>query len=322
MANTNTITQNTATLERVSPIFANKILESKTIDLPGIQLVPGSRDKFAMVTGSLSNTIQPYADKPTADGTSSAIDQEFTISTWSIYHEIMYSKFVNTKWKPAIEDMKSQNLPAEFVQFLVEEQAKISAAQMENVLWNANGGLTADPVDNTPTGYVYGAGFGKIIKDKLTAASLGARIISQTTAADDPTDPTKVQAELNSILAVAPKTLIGGTGTFFVGKSVEAALWQSYATTQATNVVQDDSTLFRRHKVVVIPNLNDSRIIFGLPENLGIGTAFGTGNMVDLNIVDKYMQGDGNFAVMTANYGYGAGAVTTDWVSYEYDPEE
>lgn len=321
MANTNTITQNTATLERVSQIFANQILESKTLSIPEIQKVPGSRDKFAMVLGSLSGTIQPYSDTMTADGTSSMVDTEFTISTWGIFHNIMYSKFVNTKWKDAVADMKEQRLNEEFVRFIADEQAKISASQMESVLWNANGGLTGDEVDNTPSGYTYGDGFGKIIKAALTAASKTSQIVTQITSGDTPSDATKVQAELDSIIAVAPKTLIGGKGTFFISPTVEDALWKSYSTTAATNVVQDNTSFYRRHKIEVIPNLNDDRIIFGLPNNLGVGTAFGSGNMLDLNIVDQYQYGQGkNYASMTANYGYGAGAMTTDWVSYEYDP--
>lgn len=320
MANTNTITQNTATIQRVAPIFADKILESVTMNLPGVQMVAGSRDKFAMVTGSVTGAIQNYSDKPSADGTTSLIDTEFTISGKSIFHEVAYSKFANTKWKSAVEDMKAQRLPQEFVAFILDQQAKISGAQFEDEFWNGNGGLTDDLTNGTPAGFTYCNGVGNLVKAALTAASKTSQIITQTTSGDAPTDSTKVQAEFASILAVAPKALIGGKGTFFVSPVVEAALYQSYANQAATNIPQTNSLMFNRHNVVVIPNLNDNRIIFGLPENLGIGSAFGESNLLDLQIVDKYSQGDGNFAVVTANYGYGAGAVTTDWVSYEYDP--
>lgn len=317
-ASVNTVTQTTDTVERVAPIFANKILDSVTLGLPGIQTVPASRNRFAMVEGSVSGMIQNYSDKPSAEGITTLTDEEFSISPKSIYHEILYSIFVNTKWKGAIADMKNQKLPPEFISFVLDQQSQLTSKQFEDEMWNGNGGLTGDLTDGTPVGFTYVNGYGKLIKDKLTAAALPAQIITQAVAGEDPTDPTKVQAQLDLIIDALPVTLINGVATIFVSPQVEAALWKSYSDTQATNVREDNTNFYRLHKVITIPNLNPRRIIAGLPENLGIGSAFGTGNMLDLNVVDQYSLGQGNFAVVTANYGYGAGVVTTDWVSYEY----
>lgn len=314
LASTNTVTQNTETIERVAPIFADKILDSVTLGLAGIQTVPASRDKFAMVEGSVSGMIQNYSDKPSFEGSTTLTDAEFSISPKSIRHEILYSIFTNTKWKGAIADMKNQKLPPEFVSFILDQQSQLTAKQFEDEMWNGNGGLTGDLTDGTPVGYTYVDGYGKLINDKLTAAALTDQII--TDAVNDPTNPAEVQAALDLVINGLPRPLINGVATIFVGKGVEEALWKSYSDTQATNVREANTNFYRRYKIQVIPNLNDKRIIAGLPSNLGIGSAFGTGNMLDLNIVDQYSLGQGNFAIMTANYGYGAGVVTNDWVYY------
>lgn len=322
MASTNTITQNTETIERVAPIFADKLLESVTLGLPGIQTIPATRDKFAMVTGSVSGMIQNYTDKPTANGTTSMVDQEFSISAKTIYHEILYSIFKDTKWKDAIADMKNQQLPEEFLSFILDQQAKVSSNRFEDEMWNGNGGLDDDLTDGTPSGATYVNGFAKIIKDKLTAASLTGQIITETTTGETPTDSTKVQGILNNMIEVLPKPLVAAKDKvrIFFSPLVEQALWDSYANQAVTNIRRDNTDFFGRYRTQVIPNLNDNRIIIGIPENLGIGSAFGEGNLMDLNVVDKYSLGDGNFAVLTANYGYGAGAATNDWVVFEYDP--
>ena len=137
---------------------------------------------------------------------------------------------------------------------------------------------------------------------------------------NDPTAPATVQAALAEATAALPKALLGKPDSrIFVAPSVENAYWISLTQQAATNMPQTDSLNFHRIPLVVIPNLNPNRIIIGKPKNMAVATAV-DGDLVDVEVIDKYSHGDGNFARVVGNFGYGVGIVTTDFVLATYTP--
>jgi len=311
-----TITQTTATIERVAEIFSNAILSSETIESNMFQYIRASRDTFSMNFGSTSALVQDYSDDPSLSGTITAADAEFTIGKRSIKFKIDYDEFKNTIWKDAVADLKNQKLPPKFLTWLAGEITKEVNSETEADWWNGNGGLTGDLTDGTPVGRTYLNGFGNIIRTKLAAAP--SQIITEAVAATVPSDSTKVQAILLAATAVIPTALVASPDmTIFVAPSVEQAYWESLSTTLATNLPQTDSLMFNRYKIKVIPNLNPLRIIIGKSQNMGVAVSVNGNDLLDLNVVDQYALGNGNRAFLTANYGYGAGIQTTDFVLWE-----
>lgn len=310
MASTNTITQTTPTIERVPEIFVNSILEGTTVDSGLFTIIPRVRNKFAMKTGAISGMIQAYACKPTPTGGTTITDEEFEIQMKSIFHDICYDTFENTEWKDAIANVKNEGLPSEFVEFLSATIAAEASGDVEDEMWNGNAGLPDDP-----TGANVIDGFGELIRTNLTAASLTGQIVELTA---DPTDPAQVQGILRAIKSAATKAMLKDLKDlrFFVDPLVEAALYSSYTTTTATNIPQTDSLMFERIKIQVINNLNTERIILGNPKNMGIALAT-DGDLVELDIIDQYALGQGNFARAVGNFGYGVGIATTDFVLAE-----
>lgn len=316
MASTNTVTQTTDTIERAAGIFVNALMDNKTVN-SGIFQTLRARDKFALVEGSVSGIVQAYACKPTPTGTIDISDNEFTITKKSIFHEICYDIFKNTQWKDAIANLKAEGLPADFEEFLMDYVARSANADVESEMWNGNGGLTGDEADGTPSGATYIDGFGAIIRDKLTAASLTGQIVA-ILAANDPTDPASVQDALAQVTAALPTQLLGNPNVrMFVAPSVENAYWVSLTQQAATNMPQTDSLNYRRIPLVVIPNLNPNRIIIGIPGNMAVATAV-DGDLVTVDVIDQYALGNGNFARVVGNFGYGVGVATTDFVLAEY----
>lgn len=317
-----TVTQNTATLERLAKIYANAILPDSTMKIPSLQKIQSVRNTFSMFTGSVDNPLQPYKDEFTNEDTDVTLaDAEYTIIPRSVRVKIAYSKFENTQWKDAIADIRAQKLPMDFMRWFLDQVGKKGMAQMESELWNAGGGLSGDEADGTPSGYTYADGFGALIKARLTAASLSGQIVTQTTSGDDPTDSTKVKAELDSVIAALPTALNNGRATIFIAPAVMEALYNAELNTAATNIQENVLQSYRRYKLYVVENLNPSRIIAGLGENLGIGLSVkGNGNLMGLSVKDQFALNGNNIAIVSGNIGYAAGIATEDWVSYEYDP--
>lgn len=307
LASTNTVSQTTDTVSREVEIFYNEILNTKTFD--GLVKIIPARDRFAMSTGVTSNMIQAYATSPTPTGTVSVTDEEFTIEKKSIFHNFEYDALKNTRWNEAIMNLDDQGLPADLEEFILMHVAKSAKAQLENELWNGNGGLADDPTTTYD-------GWGELIANKLLAAGLGARVIA---LGSDPTVAANIEGLLATMTAQVPKALIADKENVRIMMSpvVEQALHLAYQANAYSNIPTDNSLVYGRFRIEVIDGLNDNRIIIGKPSNLGLGLATDS-DIVNLSVVDKYAQGDGNFARIFGNLGYGAGVATTDWVIGQY----
>lgn len=224
-------------------------------------------------------------------------------------HKVAYDIFKNTQWKDAIANLKDQGLPREFQEFLAGDTAKQANADVEKEFWMGNSDLVG-----SPTGAGFINGFYKIISDKLTAASKTSQIVALG-ANEDPTDPTKVQAAFDKIVAAMPKTLVGARAKvrFFVSPLVEQAHRRSLQLQLASNLPNVNPLVHNTYELIVVPNLDDKTIIVGKPENMAIATAV-DGDLVEINVVDQFALGLGNFARVFGNFGYGVGAATTDFV--------
>ena len=156
-------------------------------------VVPAVRDKFRMWNGDVSDSmIQDYSDSPTETGTTTLTDQEFTIAKKSIFHGVPYDLFKDTEFNVSIADMKSQGLPEPFVNMVADLVGKKAGKFAAQDIYNGEGGLTGDPTGGVD-------GLAKLIKDKLTAASLTNRIVTSATL--DPTDPTDIKSALDAMKA-------------------------------------------------------------------------------------------------------------------------
>ena len=305
LASTNTVTQTTDSISHIEQIMANAIVSARTFDpAVGIPVYTAVADKWSLFTGSTSNMLQPYADKPVATGDTDLADQEFTIITQSIFHEIAYRIFKNTVWKEAIANIATQGLPPEFEAFIVSYTSGSIAAEVETTLWNANSGLAGAPTAAQP-------GFWKIIFDLLTAATLTGQIVD---FAADVTAIATVQASLQELVDAAPLALIADKQNvkIFCSPQVETSYRRSLQL-QAYAVLSSEPTNFSGYELVVIPNMRPDAVVMGYAGNLGLGMPSNT-ELVDLLVVDMFTQGLGNFAMIVGNIGYGAGAATTDWV--------
>jgi hypothetical protein len=261
-----------------------------------------------MITGSTSSLIQAYSSTPSVAGTITTSDQEFSIFKQLIFTNFEYDALKDTIWKDAVANLDSQGLPADLEEWIVDFIGRETKATLADGLWNGNGGLAGDPTDFD--------GWGHLIQDKLQAASLSARVIA---LASDPTAAANIEGLLDTMIAQAPSALVADKENtrIMLGPVTYHALFRAYQQNAYSNIPTDNVDMFGGFRVQMIPNLNDNRIIIGKPSNLGLGLGVGN-DVVNMNIVDKYSQGDGNFARVYANFGVGAGVVTTDWVLGEY----
>lgn len=302
------ITQNTDSISREAEIFYNAILDTPTFDQSlGVQIIP-ARDKFALVTGSTDSLIQSYSSTPSVGGTITTTDQEFSIFKQLIFTNFEYDALANTQWKDAIANMDEQGLPADLEEWIVEFVGRSTKATLANGLWNGNGGLSSDPTDFD--------GWGHVIQDILLDAGLTSQVIA---LGSDPTAAANIEGLLDTMIAAAPRALVADKENtrIMLGPVAYQALFRAYQQNAYSNIPTDNVNMFGGFRVQMIPNLSDDRIIIGKPSNLGLGLGVGN-DIVNINVVDKYSQGDGNFARVYANFGVGAGAATTDWVLGEY----
>ena len=304
-----TVTQTTATINRVSEVFLKAVLEAKTFSPEvGIRQIEGSRDKFSMVELSTgTNVVQNYATAPSEAGDAAVTDVEFTIDKKSINLPIPYDLFKNTKWLEDIANIHNMGIPEELKVAMVENITANALKTVEAEVWSSNAGATGDPAATIN-------GFIKTINDKLTAASLGAQILSGATSF---TDPTTIQARFNAMIDVVPTALLNDqVGTkLFVSPATEWAYRRSLQT-QNMAVLSSEPTNFGGFELQVIPNLNPRWMVLGKSDNLGVGLPSSPNDIINLDVIDQ-KDNLKNQANIFGNFGYGAGAVTTDWVTYE-----
>lgn len=303
------VTQTTATINRVSEIFLNAVLKASTFSPEmGIRQIEGSRDKFSMVEMSTgSNIVQAYATAPSETGDAAITDVEFTIDKKSINLPIPYDLFKNTKWLEDIANIHNMGIPEDLKAAMVMNITDKALAEIESEVWSSNAGATGDPAATIN-------GFIKTINDKLTAASLTGQIISGATSF---TDPTTIQARFNAMVAGVPTALLNDqAGTkFFVSPATEWAYRRSLQT-QNMAVLSSEPTNFGGFELQVVPNLNSRWMVLGKPDNLGIGLPSSPSDIIQLDVIDQ-KENLKNQANIFGNFGYGAGAVTTDWVTSE-----
>lgn len=304
------VTQTTNSLSRVEEIFVKAVTSSPTFDSNiGIQQIAAVRDKFSMANLSTNtNVLQAYATAPSETGDITVGDDEFTITKKSINVPFAYDQLANTKWKEAIDNIHAMGLPADLEEAIVTDVANIARRETESKIWNNNDGATGSPADGSEPGFI------KIINDELTAASLTAQILS---GANDFTDKTVIQGQLDAMIAVAPTALLDLTlgAKFFISPAVDFAYRRSLET-QNNAVLEQSATRFSGFEIQVIPNLNSRTMLFGLPSNLGVGTPSQVSDMISLAVQDQ-RENQKNQANIFGNFGYGAGAQTTDWVTNE-----
>ena len=304
-----TVTQTTATINRVSEVFLKAVLQASTFSPEmGIRQIEGSRDKFSMIEMSTgTNVVQAYATAPAEAGDAAVTDVEFTIDKKSINLPIPYDLFKNTQWLDAIANIHNMGIPEELKVAMVENITAKALAEIENEVWSSNAGATNDPAATIN-------GFIKIINDKLTAASLGAQILSGATSF---TDPTTIQARFNAMIDVVPVALLNDqVGTkLFVSPSTAWAYRRSLQT-QNMAVLSSEPTNFGGFELQVVPNLNPRWMVLGKADNLGVGLPSSPSDIISLDVIDQ-KENLKNQANIFGNFGYGAGAVTTDWVTYE-----
>ena len=304
LASVNTITQASDSVESLADIMANELLES--VSFTKFKLVPATRDKFRMWTGTMTGAIQAYANAPAESGTSTVIDEEFTLIKKSVNHLVYYEAFKNTEFKLAISDLHDQGLPPEFEQFIASELGKEGRNTAEDELWNGNGAQTGDPAT--------GDGFAALIVANVP----GAQAVTQAT--DDPTLSTKVETVLASLVSTATDGMIGNKSKFkiYMNQKVNDAHYEYLTGVAATNIPQNSAMKYLNWDIEIIPNLSDRRIILADPSKMAIGMGV-SGELVDLQVTDLYTQGTGiNGARVVGNWGYAAGIATTDFCINEY----
>jgi len=80
--------------------------------------------------------------------------------------------------------------------------------------------------------------------------------------------------------------------------------------------LSSEPTNFGGFGIKVVPNLNSRWAVLGKTSNLGIGLPSAPNDIISLDVIDQ-RDNLKNQANIFGNFGYGAGAVTTDWVTYE-----
>ena len=304
LASANTISQTSDTVESLSQIMADALLES--VSFQRFRLVPAVRDKFRMWTGSLADAIQAYSGTPAESGTATVSDEEFTLIKKSVNHLVLYDAFKDTEFNLSISNLKAQGLPAAFEEFLASELGKQAQKLAEDEIWNGNGAQTGDPVT--------GDGFAALIKANVPGGQQG------TSATLDPTDVADVDDFLAALVALATDDMVGNKSNYkiFMNQKVNDAWYEHLAAQAATNIPQNTAMKYFNWDVEIIPNLSNRRVIIGNPEHMAIGMGV-EGDLVDLQVVDQYAQGTGiNGARVTGNWGYAAGIAATDFAIYEF----
>ena len=274
----------------------------------GIRQVAGTRDIFSMVEMSTSaDVVQAYATAPAEAGTGAVSDVEFTIDKKSINVPVPYDLFKNTQWKDAIANIHNMGIPSEVQEAMVLNIVDQAAKTVESELWNSNDGAAQSPAATIN-------GFIKVINDKLTAASLTAQILSAT---NPTTVAANIQGILDSMVAVVPTALLADlTSTKFAMSPATHYAYTRSLETQSAAVLDTNALRFGGFEIVVIPNLNPKTIVMGIMNNLGVGTPSNVNDMISLDVIDQ-KENLKNQANIFGNFGYGAGAVTTDWVTFE-----
>jgi len=309
MASTNTVTQTSDNVSGEARIMSNVILETDIFNK--FQIVPAVRDKFRMWNGSVSDDmIQDYSDNPTETGTTTLNDQEFTIAKKSIFHGVAYDIFKDTEFNVSINNIKDQGLPQPFVDMVAELVGKKAAKFAAQDIYNGNGGQTGDPTGGVD-------GIAHLVKDKLTAASLTNRII--TDATNDPTTSAGVKAALDLMKAQFSVDMVEMKDEFvLLMNGVVNDAWYEYLSgVAATNIPQDSSLKYQNYNIEIAKGLSSRRIIMCKKENINVSLAV-TGDLLSLDIVDQYSLGQGNKARAVGNYGYGVGVATEDFVIFEF----
>ena len=302
------ITQTSDSISRVEEIFLDAVLRASSFDAGfGVKQVQGTRDKFSMWEMSTDGIVQDYNTAPGEQGNAAISDTEFTIVTKSINLPVAYDLFKNTEWKDAVANIHSMGMPEELKVAMVQNIAESALKQVESELWSSNAGATGDA-----TGAVNG--FIKIIKDKLTAATKTGQILS---GANSLVDPTTIQARFNEMVAAIPYALLQAQGEVFfhVSPATEWAYRRSLQT-QNMAVLSSEPTNFGGFGIKVVPNLNPRWAVLGKTSNLGIGLPSSFGDIISLDVIDQ-RDNLKNQANIFGNFGYGAGATTTDWVTLE-----
>ena len=302
------ITQTSDSISRVEEIFLDAVLRASSFDAGFcVKQVQGTRDKFSMWEMSTDGIVQDYNTAPGEQGNAAISDTEFTIVTKSINLPVAYDLFKNTEWKDAVANIHSMGMPEELKVAMVQNIAESALKQVESELWSSNAGATGDA-----TGAVNG--FIKIIKDKLTAATKTGQILS---GANSLVDPTTIQARFNEMVAAIPYALLQAQGEVFfhVSPATEWAYRRSLQT-QNMAVLSSEPTNFGGFGIKVVPNLNPRWAVLGKTSNLGIGLPSSFGDIISLDVIDQ-RDNLKNQANIFGNFGYGAGATTTDWVTLE-----
>jgi hypothetical protein len=304
-----TITQASDSISRVEEVFLEAVLQAASFDAGfGIKQVQGTRDKFSMwemTTGT--DIVQAYAAAPSEAGTAAVSDTEFTIDKKSINLPLPYDLFKNTEWKDAVANIHAMGIPEELKVAMVSNISEKALKVVESELWSSNAGATGDPTATIN-------GFCKLINDKLTAASLTAQILS---GANSLVDPTTIQARFNDMVEVIPTALLNEQqDVFFHVSPATAWAYRRSLQTQNMAVLSSEPTNFGGFGIKVVPNLNSRWAVLGKTSNLGIGLPSAPNDIISLDVIDQ-RDNLKNQANIFGNFGYGAGAVTTDWVTYE-----
>jgi len=304
-----TVTQQSDSISRVEEIFLDAVLKAASFDSAfGIRQVQGTRDKFSMWEMSTgSNIVQAYATAPAEAGDAAVVDTEFTIDKKSINLPIPYDLFKNTEFKDAIANIHAMGIPNELAEAMVSNITEKALKEVEAELWTSNAGATGDP-----TGTING--FVKLIVDKLTAATLTGQILS---GANSLVDPTTIQARFNDMVDAVPTSLLNEQADVFFHVS-PATAWAYRRSLQTQNmaVLSSEPTNFGGFGIKVVPNLNSRWAVLGKTSNMGIGLPSSPNDIISLDVIDQ-KDNLKNQANIFGNFGYGAGVVTTDWVTYE-----
>lgn len=304
LASVTTITQASDTVNRsLAEIMANELLEAVTFSK--FKLVPATRDKFSMWTGTLSGAIIPYANAPAESGTSTVVDEEFTLIKKSVNHKVFYEEFKDTEFNLSISNLKDQGLPREFEAFIASELGKQGSNLAESELWDGNGGQTGDPTT--------GDGFAALILANVAANST-------TSATLDPTTLVDIEACLQAVVGEATDDMIGNKAKhkIYMNQKVNDAWYEHLSGVAATNIPQSSAMKYLTWDIEIIPNLSNRRLVIGNPDHMAVGMGV-TGDLVDVQVTDLYTQGTGiNGARITGNWGYAAGIAGTDFALFEF----
>lgn len=295
-----TYTQTSDTINRLNEVFMNGITENNTFSIDRMQYVTEVRDKFSMVSLSGSNFKQAYAKDPASQGTIGYTDEEFTISKYSIRTDLEYDALKNTQWLEAIADLNGQDLPEQMKAEIIEYIAKLVSKEIGEALWNGDGDID---------------GFFAEINADLTAATLGAQILSAATVL---TVPANIQGVLTDMYDAANSYMKRNRTelAYFVSPAVAWAYTRSLQL-QNMAVLPSNADSFGGIKIVEVANLADTTIILGNPANMAVGFAAPNSEFMNMNIIDQRNINGGNFAKVVCDFGYNVGIATTDFVTFE-----